>query len=352
MIYSRVIGSRLRLFHGALMDNSLATQDNIILTDAFQRQFSYLRLSVTDLCNFKCSYCLPNGYQGKASQNELSLDEIKTLIASFAELGFKKIRLTGGEPSLRKDLLEIIHICKSQPGIEKVCITTNGYRLDHFLPQWIKAGIDQVNLSIDSLSPEQFELITSSSDLPMIMGALNRAIENDFTAIKINTVLLREHLDSQVVPLIDWVKDKPIGLRFIELMQTGDNTEFFSRQHVSADQIKRLLADQGWNEKARLIHSGPAIEYDHPKHLGSVGIIAPYSKNFCATCNRLRVTAQGQLHLCLFSEDGRDLRSFLQTANAAQLTEFLRTSIYDKLPKHYLQQQQTGATRNFSMLGG
>ena len=109
------------------MGNALATQDNIILTDAFQRQFSYLRLSITDLCNFKCSYCLPNGYQGKASQNELSLEEIKTLIASFAKLGFKKIRLTGGEPSLRKDLLEIIQICKSQPGIEKVCITTNGY---------------------------------------------------------------------------------------------------------------------------------------------------------------------------------------------------------------------------------
>ena len=352
MICKRVIGSRLHLFHGALMDNALAAQDNIILTDAFQRQFSYLRLSITDLCNFKCSYCLPNGYQGKASQNELSLKEIKTLIASFAELGFKKIRLTGGEPSLRKDLLEIIHICKSQPGIEKVCITTNGYRLDHFLPQWIAAGIDQVNLSIDSLSPEQFELITSSSDLPMMMAALNRAIEDGFTAIKINTVLLREHLDSQVAPLIDWVKDKPIGLRFIELMQTGDNTEFFNRQHISADQIKLLLGDQGWNEKTRLIHSGPAIEYDHPKHLGSVGIIAPYSKNFCATCNRLRVTAQGKLHLCLFSEDGKDLRPYLQTANAAQLTEFLRNSIYDKLPKHYLQQQQTGATRNFAMLGG
>lgn len=334
------------------MDNALASQDNIILTDAFQRQFSYLRLSITDLCNFKCSYCLPNGYQGKASQNELSLDEIKTLIASFAELGFKKIRLTGGEPSLRKDLLEIIHICKSQPGIEKVCITTNGYRLDHFLPQWIAAGIDQVNLSIDSLSPEQFELITSSSDLPMMMAALNRAIEDGFTAIKINTVLLREHLDSQVAPLIDWVKDKPIGLRFIELMQTGDNAEFFNRQHISADQIKLLLANQGWNEKTRLIHSGPAIEYDHPNHLGSVGIIAPYSKNFCATCNRLRVTAQGKLHLCLFSEDGKDLRPYLQTANVAHLTEFLRNSIYDKLPKHYLQQQQTGATRNFAMLGG
>ena len=242
------------------MDNSLAVKDDIILTDAYQRQFSYLRLSITDLCNFKCSYCLPNGYEGKASQNELRLDEIKTLIASFAELGFKKIRLTGGEPSLRKDLLQIIDICKSQSGIEKVCITTNGYRLNHFLPQWIAAGIDQVNISIDSLSPEQFELITASSDLPMIIGALNKAIDGGFTAIKINTVLLREHKDSQVMPLIDWVKNKPIALRFIELMQTGDNREFFNRQHFSADKVKDLLVDQGWIEKSRLIHAGPAVE--------------------------------------------------------------------------------------------
>ena len=334
------------------MDNSLAVKDDIILTDAYQRQFSYLRLSITDLCNFKCSYCLPNGYEGKASQNELCLDEIKTLIASFAELGFKKIRLTGGEPSLRKDLLQIIDICKSQPGIEKVCITTNGYRLNHFLPQWIAAGIDQVNISIDSLSPEQFELITASSDLPMIIGALNKAIDGGFTAIKINTVLLREQKDSQVMPLIDWVKNKPIALRFIELMETGDNREFFNRQHFSADKVKDLLVDQGWIEKSRLIHAGPAVEYRHSSYLGSVGVIAPYSENFCDTCNRLRVTAQGQLHLCLFSEKGKDLRHLLQTTDSAPLTEFLRSSIYEKLPKHYLQQQKTGATRHFAMLGG
>jgi cyclic pyranopterin phosphate synthase len=248
--------------------------------------------------------------------------------------------------------LQIIDICKSQPGIEKVCITTNGYRLNHFLPQWIAAGIDQVNISIDSLSPEQFELITASSDLPMIIGALNRAINEGFTAIKINTVLLREHRDSQVMPLIDWVKDKPIALRFIELMQTGENREFFNRQHFSADKVKDRLVDQGWIEKSRLIHAGPAIEYGHSSYPGSVGVIAPYSENFCDTCNRLRVTAQGQLHLCLFSEEGKDLRHLLQTNNLAPLTEFLRSSIYEKLPKHYLQQQKTGATRHFAMLGG
>lgn len=334
------------------MDNSLAVHDDIILTDTYQRQFSYLRLSITDLCNFKCTYCLPNGYQGKASHNELSLNEINRLVASFAELGFKKIRLTGGEPSLRQDLLQIIDRCKSQPGIENVSITTNGYRLSHYLPQWIEAGIDQVNISIDSLSSKQFELITSSSDLPMILEAIDSAIDNGFTAIKINTVLLREHLDSQVKPLVDWVKNKPITLRFIELMQTGENTEFFNRQHVSADKIKVWLEDEGWYSKTRLIHSGPAIEYDHPDHSGSVGIIAPYSKNFCDSCNRLRVSAQGQLHLCLFSDDGKDLRPFLAADSSTQLVQFLRESMNLKLPKHYLQEQKTGAMRNFSMLGG
>lgn len=334
------------------MPSFIPTQDDIILTDAYQRQFSYLRLSITDLCNFKCNYCLPNGYQGKSSQDELTLDDIKTLVTSFAELGFKKIRLTGGEPSLRKDLLDIIDICKSQPGIEKVCITTNGYKLNHFLPQWIEAGIDQVNISIDSLSPEQFELITASSDLPMIIAAINSAIDNGFSAIKINTVLLREHLNSQVKPLIDWVKNKPIALRFIELMQTGENIDFFERQHVSADQIKSYLSVEGWTKKIRSIHSGPAIEYSHLNHQGSVGVIAPYSKNFCDSCNRLRVTAQGQLHLCLFSEDGKDLKPFLAAGDSEELAAFLQTIVHEKLPKHYLQQQETGATRNFSMLGG
>ncbi len=327
-------------------------QENIILRDSQQRQFSYLRLSITDLCNFKCSYCLPKGYQGKPSKNELSLQEIQTLVSSFSSLGFKKIRLTGGEPSLRKDLLEIMDICKKQQGIEKLCITTNGYRLEHFLPQWIKAGIDQVNISIDSLSPQQFKLITSSSDLHKITAAIDGAIANGFTGIKINTVLLREHLNTQVQPLIDWVKTRPVTLRFIELMQTGENREFFNRQHVSADQIKAYLDHQGWIKKLQSLHAGPAIEYSHPQYLGSVGIIAPYSKIFCDSCNRLRVSSQGKLHLCLFADEGKDLRHYLQAGDSVGLSDYLRSSIHEKLPKHYLQEQQTGATQYFSMLGG
>lgn len=344
--------SWLLLFHGVSMGSAMYGQDSIIFRDSYQRPLSYLRLSITDLCNFKCNYCLPNGYQGKSSQTELTLEEVKTLVSSFSRLGFKKIRLTGGEPSLRKDLLAIIDICKSQPGIEKVCITTNGYRLEHFLPQWIEAGIDQVNVSIDSLSPEQFELITSSSDLPKIISALDHAIDNGFTNIKINTVLLRQHIASQVKPLINWVRNRPVSLRFIELMETGENRQFFDLQHVSAGQIKDYLGSCGWIEKDRSPLAGPAIEYNHDEYQGSVGIIAPYSKNFCDSCNRLRVTSQGKLHLCLFADEGIDLRSYLQAQDSHGLTEFLQSRIHQKLPKHYLQQNQTGATRHFAMLGG
>ena len=167
-----------------------------------------------------------------------------------------------------------------------------------------------------------------------------------------NNITWESYLDIIDRDEVDWAVPISLGDSHKGFRVMGTNKEFFNRQHLPADKIKLLLANQGWNEKSRLIHSGPAIQYDHPNHRGSVGIIAPYSKNFCDTCNRLRVTAQGQLHLCLFSEDGKDLRPYLQAGDSAQLTEFLSLSIYDKLPKHYLQQQQTGATRNFAMLGG
>lgn len=329
------------------------------LSDSQQREFSYLRLSVTDLCNFKCTYCLPNGYQGK-QKSELSLNEIKVLVAAFAQLGCKKIRITGGEPSLRKDLLDIIKICKQQTGIEKVCITTNGYRLQEFLPQWINAGIDQVNISIDSLLPEHFEAITSSSDLPNILNAIDTALANNFTNIKINTVLLREHLSTQILPLLNWIKTRPFSLRFIELMETGNNKEFFAKQHASAKILRKLLSKQNWQETEREAYAGPAEEFSHDNYLGAVGIIAPYSKNFCSSCNRLRVSSQGHLHLCLFGSENYDLRPYLQDPlenysqqdNFQRLKEYIKQCMQEKLPQHYLENSQTGITQHFAMLGG
>jgi len=210
-----------------------------MLTDNFGRRFSYLRLSITDVCNFSCNYCLPDGYQCDQPRDFLSLCEIKRIAKAFAELGTEKIRITGGEPALRKDLPEIIRICKETSGIKKVAITSNGFKLPEHLPQWLDAGIDAINISIDSLDPRQFHAITGHDKLKTILTGIDMALADGRASVKVNTVLMRDHSGREIQSYLNWLKDTPITLRFIELMQTGDNQEFFDAQHVQGSALNR-----------------------------------------------------------------------------------------------------------------
>ncbi|WP_448551613.1 GTP 3',8-cyclase MoaA [Thalassotalea montiporae] len=333
-----------------------------MLQDAFGRRFYYLRLSITDVCNFRCQYCLPDGYQCDHDRNFLTLPEIKTLAATFARLGTEKIRITGGEPSLRKDLPEIISACKNTSGIKKVAITTNGYKLPEHLPSWLDAGLDAINISIDSLDAKQFQLITGHNKLATILEGIDQALAAPQLTVKVNTVLMRGFNLDELSRFLAWVKDKPVSLRFIELMQTGDNTTFFDQQHVSGDTIKRHLLQNGWLPALRDKTAGPAQEFYHPDYAGKIGLIMPYSKDFCASCNRLRISSLGKLHLCLFAEQGHELRHLLTPDSqddakasdekieriAAEITALLG----DKKASHFLQDRLTGATKHLSMLGG
>ena len=258
-----------------------------MLTDNYGRRFSYLRLSITDVCNFSCTYCLPDGYQCDQPRDFLSLCEIKRLTKAFAELGTEKIRITGGEPALRKDLPEIIQICKETPGIKKVAITSNGFKLPEHLPQWLDAGIDAINISIDSLDPRQFHAITGHDKLKTILKGIDMGLADGRAAIKVNTVLMREYSGKDIQSYLDWIKDTPITLRFIELMQTGDNKEFFDAQHVQGSRIKQNLILDGWLPVIQSKSAGPAQEFYHPDYQGKIGLIMPYSKDFCNSCNRL-----------------------------------------------------------------
>jgi len=323
-----------------------------MLTDNFGRRFYYLRLSITDVCNFKCNYCLPDGYQCTNNREFLTLDEIKCLANSFAGLGTEKIRITGGEPSLRKDLPEIITACKQTSGIKTVALTSNGYKLPQHLPRWIDAGLDALNISIDSLDARQFHAITGQDKLATIIEGIDLALSNDFTRIKVNTVLLKQHNSNQIDQFIDWIKDTPITLRFIELMETGDNAVFFDQQHVSGQSIKEKLLNEGWLPCIRDRASGPAQEFYHPNYAGKIGLIMPYDKNFCQTCNRLRVSSLGKLHLCLFSEHGISLKQALASNDPYQVQAAITELMSDKKATHFLQQRMTGATSNLSMLGG
>jgi len=323
-----------------------------MLTDNFGRRFYYLRLSITDVCNFRCDYCLPDGYKCDHDRAFLSLPEIKRIANAFAQLGTEKIRITGGEPSLRKDLPDIIAACKETSGIKKVAITTNGYKLPQHLPNWLDAGIDALNISIDSLDPRQFQSITGHNKLDTILKGIDMALANGGPQIKVNTVLMRDYNAYDIRSYLDWLKDTPITLRFIELMQTGDNKAFFDAQHVQGSRIKQNLILDGWLPVIQNRSAGPAQEFYHPDYQGKVGLIMPYSKDFCSTCNRLRISSLGKLHLCLFGEQGLSLKEQLQCDDVEPLKRQIISLLGDKQATHYLHEKLSGATTNLSMLGG
>lgn len=323
-----------------------------MLTDAYARRFSYLRLSVTESCNFRCSYCLPDGNDCDSRAGELTLNEIKCLVTAFARLGTRKVRITGGEPSLRKDLTEIIAICKAVPGIEKVALTTNGYRLKRDALAWQEAGLDAVNVSVDSLDADTFHLVTGQDKLADILEGIAHAKAIGIKQVKINTVLLKQHNALALPDFLKFVKQQDIALRFIELMRTGDNADFYQRQHLSGASIQQQLLDQGWQLNVKAKTDGPALEYSHADYQGRIGLIMPYSKDFCADCNRLRVSSLGQLYLCLFTDNYQELRSLLQTDNSAPLMRFLQQAVQGKAFSHQLAEDYSGSTRHLAQIGG
>lgn len=323
-----------------------------MLQDNFGRRFYYLRLSITDVCNFRCNYCLPDGYECDHDRDFLSLAEIKRLATGFASMGTEKIRITGGEPALRKDLPDIIQACKQTNGIKTVAITSNGFKLAEHLPTWVDSGLDALNVSIDSFDPRQFQAITGKDKLDEILSGIDNGLSSGFTNIKINTVLMREYNAHDLNSFFNYVKDKPVSLRFIELMQTGDNKDFYQQQHVSGQHIKNQLLANGWLPTIRHKAAGPAEVYAHPDYQGTIGLIMPYAKDFCDTCNRLRVSSLGKLHLCLFADEGLTLKEQLQIDDPLPLQRRIMSLLNDKQATHFLNEGFTGATKHLSMLGG
>lgn len=326
-----------------------------MLVDQFARRFTYLRLSVTEACNFRCNYCLPNGTDCSTIRRaqDLTLPEIRRLVTAFANMGTRKVRITGGEPSLRRDLADIIATCKAIRGIENVALTTNGYRLRQDLPAWRAAGLDAINVSVDSLDAARFEMITGHNKLEATLEGLSMAEGLGFSSIKINSVLMRGFNDNTLDDFLEFVRKRPLTVRFIELMQTSDNQEFFDRHHLSGMNIVERCLERGWLERKQALHAGPAREFHHPDYRGGIGLIMPYSKDFCATCNRLRVSSDGKLFLCLFAENHQNLRSLLQTDRQfGELMNYLQSQVSGKLYSHDLHHGKTGSTRQLAMIGG
>ena len=327
-----------------------------LLQDNFGRKFPYIRMSITDVCNFKCGYCLPNGYQIDKSDNRkfLHLDEIKRLAMVFSKLGVSKIRITGGEPTVRKDFFEIIKILK-EVGIKKVSITTNGYHLDKKAKMLVDSGLNGINISIDSLDRNIFKSITGHDRLPEILKGIQILQDLNFENIKVNGVLLN-NINASEKDFSSWaefIKINKVDFRYIELMQTGDNLDYFNKYHISSKIFKSYLNDNNWIYQTQGLDAGPSLNYINPDYKGKFGIIAPYSKDFCKSCNRLRITSKGDLRLCLFGNTGISIRHLLQKDDQTEeLKDLILGQMRFKKESHYLELGETGLTKNLSKTGG
>ena len=328
-----------------------------ILKDSFGRKFPYIRLSISDVCNFKCGYCLPDGYKIDKSDNRtfINTEEIKRLARALSELGVSKIRLTGGEPTIRKDFFEIIKIIKENSGIKKTAITTNGYKLDKIANDIKNSGLDGINISIDSLDPKTFKKITGHDRLEEILRGIKNLQKLNFKNIKINAVLLKGINDTEqdFDSWAQFIKNNEIDFRYIELMQTGDNLDYFNKYHVPSKKFTDYLNNNNWIIQTFGKDAGPAKNYLNPKFKGKFGVIAPYSKDFCKSCNRLRITAKGDLRLCLFGNTGINIRHLMQKDNQIEeLKDLILKQLNFKKESHYLEIGETGLTKNLSTTGG
>ena len=328
-----------------------------LLQDSFGRRFPYIRLSITDVCNFKCGYCLPNGYQKDKSDNRtfLSLEEVQRLAKGLSELGVSKIRLTGGEPTVRKDFFDIVKILKQNSGIKKTVITTNGYKLDQLAEQIIESGLDGINISIDSLDKNKFHQITDHDRLDEILRGIEKLQKLNFKNIKINAVLLKglNNSDKDFNEWANFLKSNEVDFRYIELMQTGDNLDYFKKYHVSSKVFIDYLNENNWIIQTLGKDSGPSKNYINPDFKGKFGVIAPYSKDFCKSCNRLRITSRGDLRLCLFGNTGINIRHLIQRDDQIEeLKNLILKQLNFKKESHYLELGETGLTKNLSVTGG
>ncbi len=315
------------------------------MKDRFGRTITYLRLSVTDRCDLRCIYCMgEEGVPLKEHSDILSIEEFLAIAEAAVECGVTKIRITGGEPLLRKGLLDLCRGLKMLPGLRELALTTNGRALPKMAKDLKEAGVDRINLSLDTLDPEKYKKITRTGDLDDALSGLWAAKEAGFSDLKINTVLMGGVNDDEIGDLAELTRDHEITVRFIELMPIGECINWPKERFLSADAVLRALPDL-----IPVSFDGVAERYRLPDHKGTVGLIRPVSCRFCDRCNRLRVTADGRLKPCLHSRDEIPIRGLF----GKELREAIRRAAFVKPKRHYLvEEERSGSERGMSRIGG
>jgi cyclic pyranopterin phosphate synthase len=323
--------------------------------DRFGRVINYLRISLTDKCNLRCVYCMPEDMTFRPNDTLMQDDELALLVRVFADLGFTKFRLTGGEPTVRQNVVEIVRQITSTPGVRHLSMTTNGILLDKLAQPLKEAGLDRVNISIDTIDPVRFKKITRWGSLDDIWRGIEAAERVGLTPVKLNAVVVRGFNDQDVTDLAKLTVDHPWQMRFIEMMPFGDVATFAQNAVVTDQEIRdRIEADYRPLElldDGRL--DGEARLYRFPGAPGTVGFISTVTAPFCANCNRARLTADGVLRLCLLRDKEVDLLTPLRNgATEAQIKEIILDGIWHKPWGHGLADDVIPLTRVMSQIGG
>lgn len=297
------------------------------MEDRFGRRITYLRLSVTELCNLRCRYCMPDdGVCKKRHEDMLTEEEMIAAVEAAASLGIRKVRITGGEPLVKKNIVSICRRTAAVEGIREVCLTTNGTLLPALAAPLRQAGVTRVNISLDTLEDEKYTYITRRGTLQQALDGIRAALDAGFEKVKINTVLIGGFNDDEILSLADLTRSLPVDVRFIELMPMYDSGDFSASAFRSCDTVLQALPEA---EPAQP-DGGVARLYHLPGALGNIGLIRPISEHFCAACNRLRLTADGKLKPCLHSGDEYSIKGL----SKEQMAEQMRAAILAKPQWH------------------
>lgn len=322
-----------------------------MLIDRYGRSIEYLRLSVTDRCDLRCVYCIPEGFKDfEEPSHWLTFAEIERLLEVFARLGLKRVRLTGGEPLLRRHIDELVRRIAALPGIEDISLSTNATQLAKMADRLRAAGVSRLNVSLDSLRPETVERLNGRPVLATVLAGLEAAQAAGFAPIKINMVVMRENA-AEIDDMVAFCMQKGYVLRLIELMPMGDTARRMG--YVDLQPVRRRLQERFGLVETVLPGGGPAHYLGTADGRFTVGFITPLSQHFCATCNRVRLTVDGQLHLCLGQEDRVDFRTLLRGgATVDELEAAIVRAIHMKPERHEFREQPTKLVRFMNMTGG
>lgn len=327
------------------------------LADRFGRQVDYVRISVTDRCDFRCVYCMAEEMTFVPRQQVLTLEEIYAVAEAFTQLGVTKIRLTGGEPLVRKGILSLVEKLGALPGLRELVMTTNGSRLDVYAAELKKAGIRRLNISLDSLRPRRFRELTRTGDLLKVLRGIDAALAAGFDRVKLNAVIMRGRNADEVLDLVTFALQRGLDLTFIEEMPLGAITEHDRAEvFIPSAELREMIAAVYPLQPSLEQSGGPSRYWTIPGYTQRIGFISPHSHNFCHLCNRVRITAEGRLLLCLGNEHSSDLRSVLRSVeqcSGAALQQAIVDAMDLKPEKHHFDQgDEPEILRFMNMTGG